>query len=51
MPKDKLPEGVASMTFSDTIVIEGGKRYKIITYNKVMLDGTKKTEEVKQCLD
>ena len=51
VPKDKLPEGVASMTFSDTIVIEGGKRYKIITYNKVMLDGTKKTEEVKQCLD
>ena len=51
VPKDQLPEGVASMTKSDTIVIEGGKRYKKITYNKVMLDGTKKTEEVKQCLD
>ena len=51
VPKDQLPEGVASMTKSDTIVIEGGKRYKKIIYNKVMLDGTKKTEEVKTCLD
>ena len=51
VPKEELPEGVASMTKSDTIVIEGGKRYKKIIYNKVMLDGTKKTEEVKQCLD
>jgi len=51
VPKDQLPEGVASMTKSDTIVIEGGKRYKKIIYNKVMLDGTKKTEEVKECLD
>ncbi len=51
VPKDQLPEGVASMTKSDTIVIEGGKRYKKIIYNKVMLDGSKKTEEVKQCLD
>jgi hypothetical protein len=51
VPKDQLPEGVASMTKSDTIVIEGGKRYKKIIYNKVMLDGTKKTEEVKNCLD
>ena len=51
VPKDQLPEGVASMTKSDTIVIEGGKRYKKIIYNKVMLDGTKKAEEVKTCLD
>ena len=51
VPKDQLPEGVSSMTKSDTIVIEGGKRYKKIIYNKVMLDGTKKTEEVKTCLD
>jgi DNA polymerase III gamma/tau subunit len=51
VPKDQLPEGVASITKSDTIVIEGGKRYKKIIYNKVMLDGTKKTEEVKTCLD
>ena len=51
VPKDQLPEGVASMTKSDTIIIEGGKRYKKIIYNKVMLDGSKKTEEVKQCLD
>ena len=51
VPKEQLPEGVASMTKSDTIVIEGGKRYKKITYNKVMLDGSKKTEEVKECLD
>ena len=51
VPKDQLPEGVASMTKSDTIVIEGGKRYKKIIYNKIMLDGTKKTEEVKECLD
>ena len=51
VPKDQLPEGVASMTKSDTIVIEGGKIYKKIIYNKVMLDGTKKTEEVKTCLD
>jgi len=51
VPKDQLPEGVASMTKSDTIVIEGGKRYKKIIYNKVMLDGTKKTDEVKECLD
>ena len=51
VPKEQLPEGVASMTKSDTIVIEGGKRYKKITYNKVMSDGSKKTEEVKECLD
>ena len=51
VPKEQLPEGVASMTKSDTIVIEGGKRYKKIIYNKVMLGGTKKTEEVKECLD
>ena len=49
--KEELPEGVASMTKRDTIVIEGGKRYKKIIINKVMLDGTKKTEEIKQCLD
>ena len=46
-----MPEGVASMTKRDTIVIEGGKRYKKIILNKVMLDGTKETEEIKQCLD
>jgi len=51
VPKDQLPEGVASMARADTIVIEGGKRYKKTIYNKVMLDGTKKTEEVKECLD
>ena len=51
VPKEQLPEGVASMTKSDTIVIEGGKRYKKIIYNKVMSDGSKKTEEVKECLD
>ena len=49
--KDELPEGVASMTKRDRIVIEGGKRYKKIIINKVMLDGTKKTEEIKECLD
>jgi hypothetical protein len=49
--KDQLPEGVASMTTRDTIIIEGGKRYKKIFINKVMLDGTNITEEVKECLD
>jgi hypothetical protein len=49
--KDQLPEGVASMTTRDTIIIEGGKRYKKIIINKVMIDGTKTTEEVKECLD
>ena len=49
--KEELPEGVASMTKRDRIVIEGGKRYKKIIINKVMLDGTKQTEEIKQCLD
>ncbi len=49
--KDQLPEGVVSMTTRDTIVIEGGKRYKKIIINKVMEDGTKTTEEVKECLD
>ena len=39
------------MMKSDTIIIEGGKRYKKIVYNMIMLDGSKKTEEVKQCLD
>ena len=51
VPKDQLPEGVASMTKSDTIFMEGGKRYKKIIYNKVMLDGTKRTDEIKECLD
>ena len=49
--KNELPEGVASMTKRDRIVIEGGKRYKKIIINKVMLDGTKQTEEIKECLD
>ena len=49
--KEELPEGVASMTKRDTIVIEGGKRYKKIIVTKIMLDGTKKVEETKQCLD
>ena len=49
--KNELPEGVASMTKRDRIVIEGGKRYKKVIINKVMLDGTKKTEEIKECLD
>ena len=49
--KEELPEGVASMTMKDTIVIEGGKRYKKIITTKVMLDGTKQVEEKKQCLD
>jgi hypothetical protein len=49
--KDQLPEGVASMTTRDTIIIEGGKRYKKIIINKVMIDGTKTIEEVKECLD
>ena len=49
--KEELPEGVASMTKKDTIVIEGGKRYKKIITTKVMLDGTKQVEETKQCLD
>ena len=48
---EELPEGVASMTKKDTIVIEGGKRYKKIIINKVMLDGTNTTEEIKECLD
>ena len=39
------------MTKKDTIVIEGGKRYKKIIINKVMLDGTNTTEEIKECLD
>ena len=51
VPKENLPEGVASMTKSDTIIIEGGKRYKKIILNKEMLDGTKTTEESKLCLD
>ena len=49
--KDQLPEGVVSMTTRDTIIIEGGKRYKKIIINKVMVDGTTTTEEVKECLD
>jgi hypothetical protein len=49
--KDELPEGVFSMTTRDTIIIEGGKRYKKIIINKVILDGSKVTEEVKECLD
>ena len=49
--KEQLPEGVASMTTRDTIVIEGGKRYKKIIINKIMIDGTKTTEELKECLD
>ena len=49
--KEDLPEGVASMTVSDTVVMEGGLRYKKIITTKIMLDGTRKTEEVKKCLD
>jgi hypothetical protein len=49
--KDQLPEGVVSMTTRDTIIIEGGKRYKKIIINKVLVDGTTTTEEVKECLD
>jgi len=49
--KEQLPEGVASMTTRDTIIIEGGKRYKKIIINKIMIDGTKTTEELKECLD
>lgn len=49
--KDQLPEGVVSMTTRDTIIIEGGKRYKKIIINKVMVDGSTVTEEEKQCLD
>lgn len=49
--KEELPEGVASMTTRDTIIIEGGKRYKKIIINKVMIDGTTTTEELKECLD
>ena len=49
--KDQLPEGVVSMTTRDTIIIEGGKRYKKIIINKVLVDGSSVTEEEKQCLD
>ena len=49
--KDQLPEGVVSMTTRDTIIIEGGKRYKKIIINKVLVDGSTVTEEEKQCLD
>ena len=49
--KDQLPKGVVSMTTRDTIIIEGGKRYKKIIINKVLVDGTTTTEEVKECLD
>ena len=49
--KEDLPEGVASMTSRDTIVIEGGKRYKKIITTKIMNDGEKVVEESKICLD
>ena len=49
--KEDLPEGVASMTSRDTIVIEGGKRYKKIVTTKIMNDGEKVVEESKICLD
>jgi hypothetical protein len=49
--EEKLPEGVASMSKKDTIVIEGGKRYKKIITTKIMKDGQKVVEESKQCLD
>jgi hypothetical protein len=49
--KEQLPEGVASMTTRDTVVIEGGIRYKKIITTKIMTDGRRETEEVKKCLD
>jgi hypothetical protein len=49
--KEELPEGVVSMTTKDTVVMEGGLRYKKIITTKVMADGTRQTEEVKKCLD
>ena len=39
------------MTTKDTVVMEGGLRYKKIITTKVMADGTRQTEEVKKCLD
>ena len=49
--KEQLPEGVASMTTRDTVVIENGIRYKKIITTKIMTDGRRETEEVKKCLD
>ena len=39
------------MIVGDTVVMERGLRYKKIITTKVMLDGTRKTDEVKKYLD
>ena len=51
MGDEPLPEGVKSMQKTDRITFKAGKRYKIITTTKTMMDDSKVVEEEEICLD
>ena len=48
---EPLPEGVKAMQKTDRITFKAGKRYKIITTTKTMMDDSKVVEEEEICLD
>ena len=51
MGDEPLPEGVKSIQKTDRITFKAGKRYKIITTTKTMMDDSKVVEEEEICLD
>ena len=48
---EKLPPGVVAINKTEKIVIEGGKKQKVIKIVKEMEDGTKEMETVKEYVE
>lgn len=49
--EDELPEGVVSLSKSEKIVIEGGKKKRLIKITKVLEDGSKEIETIKESVE
>ena len=49
--EDEVPPGCISVNKSEKIVIEGGKKKKLIKITRVMEDGSKEIETVKESVD
>lgn len=49
--KEELPPGVASINKTEKIIVEDGEKKKVIKIIKVMEDGSKQIETVKEIVE
>ena len=49
--EEELPAGCVSVNKQEKIVVEGGKKKKVIKITRIMEDGTKEVETIKESID